>query len=42
MKPIDVQTNTHTDFNVENINKDPKFKVQIKEYFYLRLHYELV
>ena len=41
----DAKTRTCIDFDVENIDKDPKFKVcdhetnvKIQEYFYKRLH----
>ena len=27
MKPVDVKSSSHIDFNVENNNKDPKFEV---------------
>ena len=42
---IDAKTSTCIDFDVENIDEDPKFKVcdcetnvKIQEYFYKRLH----
>ena len=27
MKPVDVTSSTHIDFEIENYHKDPKFKV---------------
>ena len=45
MMAVDVKTSTYIDSDVENIDKDPKFKVcnhetniKIQEYFYKRLH----
>ena len=37
IKPIDVKSSKYIDFGVENNNKDPKSKVRIWEYEYVRI-----